>query len=105
LSAFDDEGRGELPALDPSIVDDDEMLGAVVDVVIRGDFVARTRATDLADHYEWLRRSVDKDVWKLALEIESRTNERWADLAVVLTRWGFEQGRRFPIASQERGGP
>lgn len=95
----------ELPALEPLIVEDDEALGSIVDVVIRGDLVARTRATDLADHHEWLRRSVDADIWKLVLEIEARVNERWADLAVVLTRWGFEQGRRFPIAPQERGAP
>lgn len=90
----------ELPTLDLMTVSDDEALGALVDTIVRQDPVARDRATDIDQHQRWLRCVADPEAWKLVLEIDARTNERWADLAVVLVKWGFEQGRRFPLATE-----
>ena len=85
-------------------VDDDEALGALVDLVIDADPVARARAMEIAQHVDWLRCSVDSETWKHAAEIESRQIQRGADLAVVLVRYGFEQGRRFPLPITPEGG-
>ena len=90
----------ELPTLDPSVIEDDQALGAMVDTIVRLDPVAQRRAADIHEHRVWLRCAVDADVWKLVLEIDARTNERWADLAVVIARWGFEQGRRCPAPTE-----
>lgn len=90
----------ELPTIEPSTVEDDEALGAVVDAVIAADPVARERATSIDQHQRWLRCVADPDAWKLVLEIDARTNERSADLAVVLVRWGFDQGRRCPLSTE-----
>lgn len=90
----------ELPTLDLMTVSDDEALGALVDAVVRLDPVARDRATAIDQHMRWLRCAVDADTWRLVVEIEARTNERWADLAVVLVKWGFEQGRGFPFTTE-----
>jgi hypothetical protein len=90
----DADGR---PVLDPAIVEDDELLGGAVDALILADPVARERAEQIAMHQGWLRSMVDPDVFRLVLEIEARLNERWADLSVVIARWAFEQGRRFPL--------
>ena len=88
---------GELPTLDASIVEDDDALAEAVDAVIAADPQAQERAAAVNMHMGWLRAAVDADTWKLVLEIEARSNERFADLAVVIARWAFEQGRRFPI--------
>lgn len=104
MTAPDLEVGDEPPALTPDIADDDEALGALVDLVIDADPVARARAMEIAQHVDWLRCSVDSETWKHVLEIESRQNERWADLAVVLIRRGFAAGRQFPLRSPEDGG-
>jgi len=48
--------------------------------------------------------TVDSETWRHVREIESRSNERNADLAVVLVRFGFESGRRHPLPIAPEGG-
>ncbi len=87
-----------LPALDPSIVEDDELLGVAVDQVIHADPDARRRSAEIVMYQGFLQAIVeDAGTWRLVLEIESRTSERWADLSVAIARWAFEHGRRFPL--------
>lgn len=91
----------ELPRLDPDLVADDLALGDAADKVILLDPVARRRATEIAEHLAWLRACVDPDTWKLVLEIDARVTERWADLALALVRYGFNEGRRCPLRTSE----
>ncbi len=83
--------------LDPGVVDDDVELAEQVDEVTRRDPVAQRRLHEVNVLTEVLRRAVEADTWKLVLDIESRSNERWADLLVTVARWAFEQGQRWPL--------
>jgi hypothetical protein len=87
----------EPPVLDLGVVEDDEELAAVVDELVRRDVAAQQRLREVNALSEVLRRTVDADSWRLVLEIESRANERWADLLVTVARWAFERGRRWPL--------
>lgn len=89
----------EVPTLDPMTVADDEALAEAVDTVVRLDPVAMDRATAIHEHRAWLRCAVDADTWKLVIEIEARTNERWNELTLLLVRYGWEQGRRHPLST------
>jgi hypothetical protein len=90
----DADGR---PVLDPAIVEDDELLGGAVDALILADPVARARAGEIARYQEYLRSIVEPETWRLYLELESRQNERWADLALQLAKAAFNEGRRHPL--------
>ena len=94
----------ELPALTPEMVEDEQGLGEVADEVVRLDPVASRRAHEIAEHQAWLRDAVDPETWKLVLEIEARSNERWADLLLVVAAWAYREGRRFPMAPGDGGG-
>ena len=99
MSLFVDE-PDEIPALTPEVVEDDQLLAVAVDAVILADPEARRRASEIALRFEWLKGSVD-DVWPLVLEIESRSNERWSELTLVLVRWAFNAAKN---AAPPRGG-
>jgi hypothetical protein len=92
----------DLPPLSAEVVGDDDQLGEAVDDLIRRDRVASERTKDIIMLTEVVRDAVDPEGWRLVLEWESRSNERWADLAVVLARWAFNEGVRS--ASLRRGG-
>lgn len=83
--------------LDPEVVEDDQELAVVLDELARRDVVAHERLVEVNDLNDVLRRIVNGDTWKLMLEVEARSNERWADLIVTVARWAFEQGQRFPV--------
>jgi hypothetical protein len=91
----------EVPALTSEIVADDELLEAWLDEAIRLDSTAQARAGEIDVWRGWLRDGCEPDLWKLVLEIESRSNQRWTDLGVTLVRLGFEAGRGHPRGSVE----
>jgi len=92
--------RTELPPLDLYVVEADEELADVVDAVVRGELRAHERLLGICEHLELLRACVEPDVWKLVEEIRARIRERDDALALVIVRWGFDQGRRFPPPSK-----
>jgi hypothetical protein len=85
----------ELPRLTLDVVEDGESLSEAVDAFIQSNPEARQRLTEIAEHQEALRQSVDSETWKLVLRIDEMIVERWSDLAVDLTRWSFDAGRQF----------
>jgi hypothetical protein len=99
----DEDDAVRLPPLTPEVAGDEELLGAAVDNVVRSDCVARRRAREIVEHHGWLGEAVDPEAWGLFLEIEARTNERVADLLVVIARWAFEEGRRHPLPAAGEG--
>ena len=94
MNTPDGDDRDEPPALTPEIVEDDQLLAVAVDAVILADPEARRRAAEIAEHFEWLRGSVDGDTWKQTLDLEERANERFSEVALVLSRWAFNEGVR-----------
>jgi hypothetical protein len=91
----------ERPALDPGIVADDEGLGEAVDQFIFQDPEARTRLSEITAHQEWLKKGVDGETWKLVLHVDAMIVERWVDVVVAVARWGFTEGRKFPLPTEE----
>jgi hypothetical protein len=87
----------EISMLTPEIVEDDEAIAEVVDAFIAKDGVARARLGDVSFHQDALRLVVEPDVWQLALRLDEAVTGRWADLAVGIARWAFEEGRKHPI--------
>ena len=98
---LDDDG---LPVLDPAVIEDEELLALAVDAVILADPVARVRSGEIAQYQAWLRAIVDDETWRLYLEVESRQNERFADLALATARWAFSEGRRHPLPPTPKEG-
>jgi hypothetical protein len=64
------DGEG-LPALDPTIVEDDEALGAAVDAVILPDPGAQGRGSDINEHTASPWAAVDGNTWKMAVKIDA----------------------------------
>jgi len=89
------------PTLTAEIVADDELLGEAVEKFLRCNETASERAHHIADHQEMLRQSVDAETWKLALQLDEMIVERWADVAVEIARWAFNEGAR--TGDQQRG--
>ena len=85
------------------LIEDDEAVAAWADAAIRGDPVAQARAKEVGEWRGYLRDACEPDVWALYLEVERRAQERWADLASVLVRYGFAAGQRHPLKSGEVG--
>jgi hypothetical protein len=94
----------DLPPLSAEVVGEDEVLGDAADNVIRSDPAARERAARIVERHAWLRDMIDPAAWSVFLDLDALTTERWADLAVLLVRFGFEQGRRFPVEPGEGSG-
>ncbi len=87
-----------LPALDPAVIEDEELLALAVDAVTLADPVARVRSAEIAMYQAWLQAAVeDAGTWRLYLEVESRQTEKNADVALVIARWAFAEGRRHPL--------
>ncbi len=97
------EPKEELAPLTLEIVSAEETLGPWLDDAIRLDPIAEARRIEIDQWREWLRCSVDSETYKLLVEVDGRVRERWADLAVVLVRLGFESGRRHPLVAEEVG--
>jgi hypothetical protein len=89
----------ELPVLTADILEDEELLAAWVDGVIQAHPIAQARAVEIAEWTAWLRDACEPDVWKLYLELERRSEERWTELGSVLVRYGFARG--LPLKSGE----
>ena len=88
---------GELPALTPEIVADDVDLAAAVDRFMFENVAARDQQVEILHRQEVLQIMLDPDAWQAALQLEEATTARWADLAVEIARWAFQEGQRFPV--------
>lgn len=82
------------PALDPSVVADEEALADAVDALIAADHEARERLAEIGVYVDALRCGLDADTWRQFLRVDELTTARWADLAVNLARWAFNEGAR-----------
>lgn len=88
----------ELPDLDPEVVADDELLADAADrVALDHD---RRAQEELGLHAAWLREALPPDLVQLFLRHGELANARSAALIVLIARWGFEQGRRFPLKAE-----
>jgi len=85
------------PQLDPTLVDDDERLGEMVDAVIAADIEARARMADIFVYTEALRASLDADTWITFLTYDELANGRFSELLLAVTRFAFAEGRRHPL--------
>jgi hypothetical protein len=91
--AQDHEGS-DLPPLTREIVEDDVALAEAVDVVILMDPEASRRAAALLEQLEDLHVMLDHGQWQAFLTLEASINERWAELALVIARWAYNEGLR-----------
>ena len=91
----------ELPALDPEIVEDDEALGEAVDRFIANNPEGRQRLHRIAFQQDCVRQIVDAGTWTVVLRMDEAIVERWADLAVEIARWAFNEGAKS--AGRPRG--
>jgi hypothetical protein len=98
LDLDDDE---PVPQLDPDVIEDDQLLAMAVDAVMGRDSRAKALMVSINDHGVWLRGAVDADTWQLVLRIDELATERWSDLTLVLVRWAFAEGRRWPLDDPE----
>jgi len=86
------------PTLDPDSVADDELLGMAVDAVVGADRDARERMLEIFRYAESLRAILDEETWRTFLVYDEHSNARFAELLLAVSRWAFEQGRRFPLS-------
>ncbi|MCA9622170.1 MAG: hypothetical protein KC731_24270, partial [Myxococcales bacterium] len=81
-----------LPDLDPSIVEDDELLWEAIDQLLVDDPQLRRLQRWIADWQVVLRSSTDGEGWRVYMLIEELANEK-AELALTtVARWAFEHG-------------
>jgi hypothetical protein len=91
----------DAPTLDATVVGDDVRLGEAVDLVIYRDREARARMEEVNVHVEMLRAILDEDTWGLFLRYDERANGRFSELALVIAKWAFTEGQRFPLPNTE----
>jgi hypothetical protein len=85
---------GSRPRLDPDIIVNHEMLGAVLGDVADADAQYRAASTRIVQLQKGLRTLVGKDAWAVYLALEVATNDRNADLHETLARWAFTEGQK-----------
>jgi hypothetical protein len=93
--------RPSPPRLSYEEVGNDQQLGLLVDQVIHHDRKARRGAQRIVTAQSGLKAKTSKGAWQAYLAIEETMTARWADLAVVIARWAFTEGRS---AGQRQGG-
>jgi hypothetical protein len=85
-----------VPQLTPEVVADDEDLGVLVDELVRRDPEARAGLRDIALRQDALRQG-DPEGWPLFLMVEEMMTARFADVVLVVARWAFMAGQRYPL--------
>jgi len=95
-------GRPEELSLNLEVVEDDELLALVVDEFIRRDRNAAVTLTEIARLHGVLGQIIDDYWWPIWARADELTTARWADLAVGLVRWGFNEGRKHPAVPPGR---
>jgi hypothetical protein len=85
-----------LPALDPAIVSEDDLLSMAVDDFIGQDPEARERLAWITAEQEILRQACESDIWTLILRVDELAVTRWAELSVTIARWAFVEGQKHP---------
>ncbi len=88
--------------LTPDSVEDEEQLAAAVDAFIESDPDARETLAEIANLHGVLHEVIDAHWWPIFHRAEELATARWADLAVGLVRWAFNEGRKHPVVP--RGG-
>jgi len=86
----------DVPTLDPDTVADDELLGVAVDAVVVANVDARERMEEVFEMTEALRAILDEGTWQLFMAYDELANARFAELSLVIARWAFNEGQRFP---------
>lgn len=86
--------------LDPGVVEDEELLALVVDEFIRRDRTAAVTLAEIARLHGVLGQVIDDYWWPIWARAEELSTARWADLAVGLVRWGFNEGRKHPVPKE-----
>jgi len=102
VTSVEQAERHESLHLDPSVVDDDELLAEVVDQYIRVDADAADTLTEIARLHGVLHELADAHWWPIFASAEELTVARWAELAVSLARWAFNEGRKHPVVPEEQ---
>jgi hypothetical protein len=82
------------PDFPPDLVPVDEALDLVVDAVLLGAKPVRKLTKTVLRLQRRLRRSVDRDAWKVFLELEEVMNERASVQADLLVRWALGTAAR-----------
>jgi hypothetical protein len=78
--------------LEPGIVADDDDLAEVVG----RDPESEVRRLEILGVKEQLRALVDEGSWQKYVTLGELRDARHADLIVNVTRWAFEEGRKYP---------
>jgi hypothetical protein len=93
----------ELPALDPSVVDDEDGLALLLELWAASD---PHRSADEVECYEdALRSCLDASRWRLAARLLGLVRAAADDRLVRMVRHAFAEGRRFPPPSEEGVSP
>jgi hypothetical protein len=92
----------ELPALDPLTVGDDSDLALAVETWALSDVATSEAEIDCFETA--LQGGLDPARWQLANRLLGLIRAAADDRLVRGVRWGFENGRRFPLPSTPEGG-
>jgi hypothetical protein len=90
----------DLPALDPCLVDDEEALAALLETWAASD--PHRSANDAECYEDALRSCLDASRWRLAARLLDLVRAAADDRLVRMVRHAFAEGRRFPLAKEER---
>lgn len=103
MNTGEQAGSPEELRLDPGVVEDDEALAAVVDAFIARDRNAADTLAEITRLHGVFGAVIDDYWWPIWARAEELGTARWADLAVGLVRWGFNEGRKHPVVPPEGG--
>ena len=92
----------ELPALDPSLVDDEEGLAHLLEAWAASD--PCRAAQDIECFEAALRACLDPSRWRLASRLLGLLRAAADDRLVQAVRHAFAEGRRFPLPSEQEEG-
>jgi len=93
------EGADKL-SLNLEVVADEELLAAAVDEFVRRDRTAAVTLAEIVRLHGALGQIIDDYWWPIWARAEELGTARWADLAVGIARWAFNEGRRFPAVGE-----
>ena len=95
----DREVEEGLPSLDPSVVEDDALLGERLDAWLLALGPTRDGAT-ISEFETALQASLDPARWQLASRLLGLIRADADDRLLAALRWAFTEGRRFPLTTR-----
>lgn len=87
--------RRRLPALNSTIVTDDQGLGAALAGLLRRDASFRRSQRQSIKRQAALQRIASRRAWKLYLALEEVQVACLSDALDLVAKWAFAAGRRF----------